>query len=376
MFRIRQFYARVFEGLNRRLRTFAGGRWAHLCRPGSIAILLTERCNARCVHCDIWKNHGEEDRPTCEHWKTVLRDLRRWLGPVQVTITGGEALLVPYATDLVAYGSSIGLLVEHLTNGYWTDQSRVQKLAEARPWRVTISCDGIGAVHDQIRGREHFFDGVVSTIATLKERWGEVGHDARIRLKTVIMQHNLHSAADVARYAQEHDLDVFYQPIEQNYNAPEDAQWFAHSDNWPRDPGKAVAVVEELIALKRQGLPIANNLRELEVMIPYFRDPDALRVATQDHQATDLPVCGAMTTLQIQANGDVKTCWRMDPVGNIRQESIRLIWARRPRYWESGCCIESRMSAAEKARVSLPAHETVGSARSDGGPGATDTGPS
>jgi len=151
-------YARVYEAANLRLRTFAGGRCAKFCRPTSIMILLTERCNARCVHCDIWKNRGQEDRPTLEQWQTLLLDLPRWLGPVHVVITGGEALLVPYATDLVAYGSSIGLRIEHLTHGYWRDQTRIEKLARANPWRITMSFDGLGETHNLIRGREQFFE--------------------------------------------------------------------------------------------------------------------------------------------------------------------------------------------------------------------------
>jgi len=54
-------YKRVDEGVNYRLRTFAGGAWAAHCRPVSIALLLTEPCNVRSVHCDIWKNRGKED---------------------------------------------------------------------------------------------------------------------------------------------------------------------------------------------------------------------------------------------------------------------------------------------------------------------------
>src|SRR3954447_22339123 len=131
-------YKRLYDGVNYRLRTFAGGRFASKCRPTSIVILLTELCNARCVHCDIWKNKGKEDSPTPEQWKKVLSDLRAWLGPVHVVFSGGEALLRPYATDLVAHGSSIGLFIEILTHGYWDDQSKIEKLALAKPWRVTV----------------------------------------------------------------------------------------------------------------------------------------------------------------------------------------------------------------------------------------------
>src|ERR1035438_9506137 len=64
---------------------------------------LTELCNARCVHCDIWKNQGKEDSPSASQWLKVLDDLRSWLGPVSIVFTGGEALLKPYAAELDAH---------------------------------------------------------------------------------------------------------------------------------------------------------------------------------------------------------------------------------------------------------------------------------
>jgi len=346
-------YARVYEAVNYRLRVVNGGRWADRCRPTMIAILLTERCNARCVHCDIWKNRGKESSPSAVQWKTTMRDLRRWLGPVHILFTGGEALLMPFAAEVISYASSLGLLVEHLTHGFWLDQSRIEKMAMGNPWRVTISCDGIGATHDKIRGREHFFEAVETTIQTLLRlrRQHRLGY--RIRLKTVIMDQNLSDVAMVARYAAKHDLEVFYQPIEQNYNTPEDPRWFEHSDNWPRDRERAVSAVQELIALKQQGFPIANSEHQLEVMIPYFRDPERLMILTQSHSAHEKPLCSATTTMQIQSNGEVKSCWCMDPIGNITETSIRQIWENRPHWWESGCCMGRRMSEAEKAFVGL-----------------------
>src|SRR5947209_17354128 len=88
-----QVYRRVYEGVNYRMRTFAGGRYADRCRPTSIGIMVTNRCNAKCLHCDIWKNRGQEDTPTLDDWKRMVGELREWLGPVHVYFSGGEALL-------------------------------------------------------------------------------------------------------------------------------------------------------------------------------------------------------------------------------------------------------------------------------------------
>jgi MoaA/NifB/PqqE/SkfB family radical SAM enzyme len=303
--------------------------------------LLTKCCNARCLHCDIWKHSGQEaDAPSLDQWKQLLRDLRRWLGPVHVVITGGEALLYPHATELLRHGSSLGLFLEWLTNGYWHDQGRIEEAARSNPWRITVSLDGVGQTHSKIRGREGFWDTVARTIATLHRLRQQERLRYAIRLKTVIMEHNLDDACNVARFAAERGLEVFYQPIEQNYDTPEDPLWFRHSSNWPKDPEKAVGVVRELLRLKQEGLPIRNTAVDLEVMISYFRDPDTHRVAVQAHAAHEKHLaCSALNYLQVEPNGDVRPCCRRAAVGNIKCDPIRTIWNNRPRWWQRDCCL-------------------------------------
>jgi MoaA/NifB/PqqE/SkfB family radical SAM enzyme len=64
-------------------------------------------------------------------------------------------------------------------------------------------------------------------------------------------------------------------------------------------------------------------------------------------------MCSALTTLQFQSNGDVRICSGHEPVGNIKQTPIREIWEKRPRLWEQGCCLEHRLTPAEKELVEL-----------------------
>ena len=122
---------RLHEGVSYRLRTLAGGRLSSYCRPTSIVLSLTDRCNARCIHCDIWKNRGKEDRPSLYEWRVVLADLRKWLGPIQVTFSGGEALLNRDTIQLLSFGSSLGLFMELLTHGFW----KINQRSKAWRWR-------------------------------------------------------------------------------------------------------------------------------------------------------------------------------------------------------------------------------------------------
>jgi len=348
----RGWYNRLYAGINNRLRISAGGRFAGWCRPTSVLFLITERCNARCCHCDIWQNRGQEDSPSTEQWKAALSDIRAWLGPVQVTLTGGEALLVQSTPELVRHGSSLGLLMEVLSHGYWRDQSRVEALAAARPWRVTMSLDGLGERHSKIRGRSEFFQRTMTSFETLERLRRERDLGYRIRFKTVVMRHNLDQLVPLARFATRDGVDIFYQPIEQNYNTPEDPEWFLASDNWPEDPAEAVAAVRELIGLKRAGLHIANSFAQLEAMIPYFQNPAAWRVSTQSHAAHErrLP-CEALELIQVQSNGDVRVCVSQPPLGSIKQSALSTIWKSRPEWWKAGCCLERRLTPEERFRV-------------------------
>src|SRR4029077_21017810 len=70
-------YRRAYSAANYRLRTVAGGRWADHCRPTDIAFLMTNLCNAKCEHCDIWKNKGKDDTPTVDQYRATLSEIRR-----------------------------------------------------------------------------------------------------------------------------------------------------------------------------------------------------------------------------------------------------------------------------------------------------------
>src|SRR4029077_15523145 len=124
-----------------------------------------------------------------------------WMGPVHVFFSGGEALLRPYVPELLEHAADIGLFAEVLTHGYWDDQTRIEKLALANPSRVTVSLDGIGETHTKVRGRENFFEKTTRSLETLKRLRAEKGLGYVIRLKTVIMEHNLHDVENVARFA-------------------------------------------------------------------------------------------------------------------------------------------------------------------------------
>ena len=278
-----------------------------------------------------------------EEWTRLLDHLRRWLGPVHLVLTGGEALLRPFTPELLAHGVSRGFYMELLTNGYRNDPELLRQVALTNPGQITLSLDGVGETHSLVRGRDDFWEHTSAAIETLTK----LRRDHRLRyeilLKTVLMRQNLAHAAGVARYARQQGVSVLYQPIEQNYGTPDDPRWFEQAPTWPTDPEAAAQTVEELLALKREGYPIQNTLAQLEVMIPYFRNPSASQETVRAHTAHEKrPLCAAVSMLQVEPNGDVTICSRRPPVGNIVDRPIRDIWEGRPRWWKGdGCGVET-----------------------------------
>ena len=104
-------------------------------------------------------------------------------------------------------------------------------------------------------------------------------------------------------------------------------------------------LITRLTAMAATSLAFSSpSLAQLNVMISYFLDPAGSRVAIQSHSAHEPQLlCSAATTLQIQANGDVKVCSTRDAIGNFRSQPIRAIWAARPHWWQEGCCLEERL---------------------------------
>ena len=77
-------------------------------------------------------------------------------------------------------------------------------------------------------------------------------------------------------------------------------------------------VIEQLVAMRRNGAPIVTPENVLRMMPDHFRDKQAPR--------SFLPCRVGMRDFFIYSNGDVKSCPYFPVMGNINQQSAREIW--------------------------------------------------
>jgi MoaA/NifB/PqqE/SkfB family radical SAM enzyme len=314
----------------------------NLNKPTYICAKMTMRCNSRCIHCNIWNMDFDEQELTTDEWFRILNELQDWLGKFNMVFTGGEALVRDDMIDILNYAVKKDIRVELLSNSIMVDDLLAERIIDTGIAQFTTSFDGIKAeTHDRVRGKAGFYNKTVAAISALCAYRKKQEKPIYILLKTVISANNLQELTDIALFSQEMGVEVLYQPIEQNYGEAPNVDWYKKSALWICDIVILKEVIFQLQELKRQGYPIANSMDDLSMFIRYFEHPEKLMPAVQAHETrSPADSCrAAVTNFVISSNGDVRMCFKMDPIGNLRTSSPREIWKRRTRCWASKCSL-------------------------------------
>ena len=306
-----------------------------------VSLKITHRCETRCQFCNIWKTPNRlADELTVEKWKSILDDLRSWLGPYPISFIGGEPFARKDLIDLFAYCTKIGLSTTVITRGVGVSSREIAK-------RVIDS--GLGEYHVSIEGlHPEIHDYVVPPSGSLRKaldglHWlNELRVSERspmkIVIKTIIMGFNRDEILPLVDWTLENRFDkIMFQPIEQTTeDKEEDPTWYRRSELWPQDKEaveRVVEIIDELIRRRRAGVPIHNSETDLENTKRYFRDPEAMYRAVKQHVLASYDTTHERNDgwLEIWHDGDVHTSWKRPPIGNVSARSIRSVWGQRPR---------------------------------------------
>ena len=185
--------------------------------PRHILMPITYRCNARCVMCNIWKMPIKAELTIGQIDQILADDIFRSVETL--TITGGEPILRDDLVELVAL--FIGKLTRLnqltiTTNGLLPDKTIqfIQKIAQTClknniHLSVSVSVDGVGEVHDRIRGIPGAFEKIEKAISQLKELQKEYGF--YLGGGCVVQPSSLHNLSDLEQWHKKNDFDGSFQ---------------------------------------------------------------------------------------------------------------------------------------------------------------------
>ncbi len=139
--------------------------------PFKLTFILTYRCDCRCRMCNIWQRKVENEM-TAEEIEIFFKKNR---GFAWVNLSGGEIFTRPDLYDIarsVVVRNPDLYLVDFPTTGQRTDKivPGVEEFLRLDPPRmlVTVSLDGAGKKHDEIRRRKNAFENCIATYSALR----------------------------------------------------------------------------------------------------------------------------------------------------------------------------------------------------------------
>lgn len=262
-------------------------------KPLFVNIEPTHRCNLSCTYCD--KHEGPQ--MSTEDGVRLLHQLAE-MGAVSVCFDGGEPLVHPGIGELVGTGRRLGLAISISTNGILIPR-RIDKIAQANV--VKISIDGPEEIHDRGRGAGNFRRALAGA-RLAKERgiW--------VALRMTLAEHNVRAHRAVLRTAEELGVQALFQPaIGSLFDASKhEAAHSPHVQAYRE-------TIDDLIALKKRGAPIANEFV-------------ALRHLRRWPEPNPVPFCGGGRVMAaIGPEGGIYPCGRVgrgQPAPNAIAEGV------------------------------------------------------
>lgn len=283
-------------------------------KPLTLLFLVNRGCNLRCSFCDLW------DRPENVPLARALRvvDEAAAIGTRVLVLTGGEPLLHPELSALVAHARSLGMAVNVTTNGTLVDRY-LDTLASAGLTSMSFSLDGLPETHDRLRGQKGAF----------KRTWAQLVrtiHDGRVDTSVyfTVTNQNVRELVEVHDRVRAAGARFDFWPVN---DAP---------DLYLTDPADQAAWLAALETLATRDAEVARKAH-------YYAE--ALRYHAGEKGA--VRCLGLVDQYGVTYEGDLLPCcvWGGDglKVGNVFQTPLGELWrspevqGHREKLWGVGC---------------------------------------
>jgi radical SAM protein with 4Fe4S-binding SPASM domain len=274
--------------------------------PASVMITVTHRCQLNCEHC--YQARHESDDLSTEEMLALFDELQA-LGTLNLTFTGGEALLRKDLFFLIAEARKRSFAVTILSNGGPITPAVAQKLRDLRVMAVEISIHGShAATHDGFVGRQGSFERAVRAVGLLDDLGVPVlvkSNVVRCNAGEIFALEGLFAARPRVQFL----TDVLLH---------------RRDDGVPMTGGRLNSEELKSYAGERALRMTADDLGVARTMLA---SPPPLEQIEARHP------CGAGRSFaSIQPNGDVLACVQIPtmPMGNLRQKRFTEMWLDSP----------------------------------------------
>jgi radical SAM protein with 4Fe4S-binding SPASM domain len=298
-------------------------------------LAVSKRCQGRCRMCSLWKTYPTEGPElTTDEVKGIVDDLVRGLKVPKIRISSLEPLLRPDIFEIISYIKSRGVTCFLLSNGMDIDRNKARELVSCGLDEIQISVDGVGAVHDDMRGVPGAFESLLQSIRNLKDaRFAQGSTMPRLDAVTTITKYNFHQLGEIYGFVRATGFD--YYEFRFTIEFPEEvyratryrgkivaSRQFVQED-YPMNPSEEQVrsiepVIDEILKRERRTTLEAMLYPLSKVLNALCRDDSCLF----EHH------------LYMDPDGNVTPCSFLNGVrfGNVRDTPVDRIWKGRE-HW-------------------------------------------
>jgi MoaA/NifB/PqqE/SkfB family radical SAM enzyme len=311
-------------------------------RPRFLTYIVTFACNARCIMCDSWRKDSP-DELTLGEIAGIFDQLPRMDA---VRLSGGEPFVRGDLPEIARLAEErLRPLALHVTtNGFLTRRivGFCEQRRRARPLHLLVSLDGVGAAHNQVRGRDTAWQTAFATVQALAPRQRELNLRLAVN-QTIVSAEGLRNYRELRAVLQPlgvrlnvvmaYDVSATYGLGEDRDVAPKRAGEFGAFARLAPDMAR-----ELLDELERD--TATQPLLERWARRYYLR---GIRNRLLRAEGSPNPPCVALRShLRLYPNGDVPTCqFNGRRVGNLRRQRFEEVWSGvlidQQRQWVRQC---------------------------------------
>lgn len=289
--------------------------------PVDVSLKLTERCNSRCITCNVWREQADKPELTFEELENIFHQLRS-VKIKTIGFYGGEPLLRKDIGELARKAKSImkESKILLITNGLLLKQ-KAQEVLDSGIDVVCISLDGIGEVNDKIRGVPGDYKKIIEGIEELKRL--DTKKKARINIGTTLVSLNIHQVPELVELARELDISWSFNLFDTS------AYHFQNLD----DPLALKKIDDDLIDETIEYL-LRERKKSPQTMTGV--DPVGLEFAREYLKGKEPFFHCVLGYLRVYIDSYMNVysgCWALPPVGNLREAELKDI-LKSPRYRE------------------------------------------